>query len=203
MTIAAFLGTVCEMEPRIIARGPQILIVERDDWRAFYDAEKQALERVAGPLLLAFEHVGSTAIPGLPGKPVIDILAGMKALEDGPALADRLRASGYVPIPFRPAAPAGTSSADAARLFFLKRPVEMPEGVDLSHPGFNIHVVPMDRFCQDDQILLRDHLRKHPELVAEYARLKCEIVGRMADYREYTPAKSRFIEDVLKSARRK
>jgi len=182
----------------ILVRGPQLLIVRRDDWTAFYDAERDALARAAGPLLVAFAHVGRTAVPGLASKPVIDILAGARSLDDATALAGTLAALGYVQIPFRPAGAAGVA---VERLFFLKRPLETAAGVDPDHPGCNVHVVAMDRFAQDEQILLRDHLRAHPEVAAEYGRLKCEIAGRIADYREYTPAKSAFVERVLVQAR--
>jgi GrpB-like predicted nucleotidyltransferase (UPF0157 family) len=151
--------------------------------------------------LLAYEHVGSTAVPGLAGKPVVDILAGLETLESAPALAASLKDVGYVQITFRPAGPSPSTDGEPQRLFYLKRTVNTPEGVDLSHPGYNLHVVTLDRFHQDEQLLLRDYLRAHPELIAEYARLKCEIVGRMTTFQEYVPAKSDFIQKLLASAR--
>lgn len=184
---------------KTIARGPQLLIVEREDWHTLYEAERQELEKRLGAQFAALEHVGSTAIPGLAGKPVIDILAGAASLQD-PAIGERLGAMGYVQIPFRPATAGGEATA-GERLFFLKRTAETAEGADASHPGFNIHVVPMARFRREDQLLFRDHLRARPDLVADYARLKCELAGRIADYREYAPAKSAFIEQVLRAAR--
>jgi GrpB-like predicted nucleotidyltransferase (UPF0157 family) len=170
--------------------------VQRDDWHAFYEDERDRLAAKAGAHLLAFEHVGSTAVPGLAGKPVIDILAGAAALDDAAVIAEQLGALGYVQIPFR--TPDGKPSE---RLFFLRRPLQTPEGVDPSNPGFNIHVVAIGRLEQDEQLLFRDALLGQPALVEEYARLKCEIVSRMTDYREYTPAKSAFVERVLAAAR--
>ena len=185
------------MTATIVARGPQIIIVTRESWRPFYEAERREIERIAGAYLPLLEHVGSTAIAGLAGKPVIDILAGARSLEEADAIAGALGRRNYIRIPFVPA------NGDAGqRLFFLKRPLENAEGVDPSSPGYNVHVVALDQFHQDSQLLFRDHLRKHPELVAEYARLKCELVGKIADYREYMPAKSAFIEQVLAAARR-
>lgn len=185
------------LEPAILARGPQILIVRRDDWHAFYEKGKQEIERVAGTLLPALEHVGSTAVPGLAGKPVIDVLSGAQTLADGALIAEKLRAIGYAQIPFRPS----TQATSPDRLFFLKRSSGTQEGVELSRPGFNIHVVPIDRFWQDDQLLLRDFLRTRPDVAAEYARIKCEVVGRISAYAEYTLAKSEFVERALEAAR--
>jgi len=160
------------VDATIVARGPQIILVQRENWHEFYQAELVELTKAAGEYLLAFEHVGSTAVPGLAGKPVIDILAGAATLQNADAIAERLKRLGYVQIPFRPATPdAGESGSD--RLFFLKRAIDSSEGVEPSHPGYNIHVVDIDRFSKDDQLLLRDYLRAHPELAAEYARLKC------------------------------
>ena len=190
------------METKTLARGPQIMIVQREDWHSFYELEKRQLALIAGQFLLAFEHVGSTAVPGLAGKPVIDILAGANALEMADAISERLGKLGYIQIPFRPATPKISSiKASAERLFFLKRPLGTSEGADTSRPGYNVHVVPIDKLHEDEQVLLRDYLRRRPELIAEYIKLKCEIVGRITDYEEYAPAKSAFIERVLASAR--
>lgn len=179
------------MEPTIIARGPQILIVQCDEWERYYEDARRAIEAAAGDLLLAFEHVGSTAVPGLAGKPVLDILAGTASLDNGPAIAARLQPLGFMQIPFM----------TPDRLFFLKRMIEVAEGVDLKHPGFNIHVVPMDRFHQDEQLVFRDYLRGHPELAAQYAQLKCDLAGRIKSYKEYMPAKAEFVQRILASAR--
>jgi GrpB-like predicted nucleotidyltransferase (UPF0157 family) len=187
------------MEAKIVARGPQVILVQREDWRASYDAELQKLESAAGTCLLAFEHVGSTAIPGLASKPVIDILAAAATLND-PAIAESMNKLGYIQIPFVPPSK-DANSQDVQRLFFLKRGTDTPEGVAPSQPGYNVHVVPMARFRDDVQLVFRDHLRRHPDLVAEYAGLKCEIVGRIASYSEYMPAKTAFIERVLTAAR--
>jgi GrpB-like predicted nucleotidyltransferase (UPF0157 family) len=187
------------MTASIVARGPQLLIVRRESWAPFYEAEQRELARVAGDLLLAFEHVGSTAVPGLPSKPVIDILAGARSLDDAGALAARLAALRYIQIPFRPA---NSDAVSTDRLFFLKRPLDASAGVDPDHPGCNIHVVAMERFAADEQLLLRDYLRAHPDVAAAYGRLKCEIAERIADYREYMPAKAAFIAGVLAEARR-
>jgi GrpB-like predicted nucleotidyltransferase (UPF0157 family) len=123
------------MQPVIVARGPRILMVQYDGWRDYYETEKRNIEESVGELFLAIEHVGSTSVVGLVAKPVIDIIAATQSLEDGPAIAASLEPLGYRQIPFIP------HRATLERLYFPKRSVNTPEGVDLEHPGYNIHVV--------------------------------------------------------------
>ena len=120
-------------------------MVEYDGWRDYYETEKRNLEAAVGALFLAMEHVGSTSVVGLVAKPVIDILAATQSLENGPGIAARLELLGYTQKPFIPHRPA------TERLYFPKRSVNTPEGVDPEHPGYNIHVVPFDRFLSDEQ----------------------------------------------------
>lgn len=186
------------MQPTILARGAQIMIVQRDGWGPYYEAEKRSLEKAAGELFLALEHVGSTAVAGLATKPVIDILAGARSLEDGVGVAAKLSGLGYVQLPFRPVAQTPESTE---RLFFLRRGADTAEGVDVDRPGYNLHVVPIEWFYSDDQILFRDYLRAHSDVAEEYGRLKCAIVARISDYRDYLPGKHEFIQRVLAEAR--
>ena len=166
----------------VIARGPEIVIVAYDPrWPQMYEAEKARIAATTGDLFVAFEHVGSSAVEGLAGKPVVDILAAVRRLEDVASHAQALVGLGYVQIPFLP-----------GRLFFLKR--GMPE-------SYNIHVIAADGFRKEPQLLFRDYLRSHPEDAARYARLKCEVVERIATYQEYMPAKAAFIESILARAR--
>ena len=166
----------------VIARGPEIVIVEYDpEWPARYESERDNIVAATRDLFLEFAHVGSTAVPGLGGKPVIDLLGSVRALADVEPHLEKLAKLKYVRLPFLP-----------GRMFFLKRGV-----ID----SYNIHVVPQSDFRNNPQLIFRDYLRQHPELRDEYQRLKCEVVGRIAKYQEYTPAKVEFIERVLAQAR--
>lgn len=166
----------------VIARGPEVVIVQYDPrWPDAYRAETSRITEATGDLFLKFEHVGSTAVAGLAGKPVVDILAGVRSLEDVAPHLPALAELGYPQIPFLP-----------GRLFFLKR--GLPE-------SYNIHVIPAANFSNEPQLLFRDYLRAHPEIADEYARLKCEIVERIKVYQEYMPAKAKFIESILDRVR--
>jgi GrpB-like predicted nucleotidyltransferase (UPF0157 family) len=63
-----------------------------------------------------------------------------------------------------------------------------------------LHIMAAAAVGDSDQLILRDYLRAHPEAAAEYTRLKCEIVARIKDYREYTPAKTEFIQSLIDHA---
>src|SRR5580658_467698 len=87
----------------VIARGPEIVIVAYDPrWPQMYEAEKARIAATTGDLFVAFEHVGSSAVEGLAGKPVVDILAAVRRLEDVASHAQALVGLGYVQIPFLP-----------------------------------------------------------------------------------------------------
>jgi GrpB-like predicted nucleotidyltransferase (UPF0157 family) len=164
----------------VLAEGPQIVIVEYDSrWPQLFAEEQRGLTEAAPDLFVEFHHVGSTAVPGLAGKPVVDMLAGVRSLADVEPHASTLGERGYFQLPFLP-----------GRLFFLKR---MP-------PYFNLHIMAAAAVGDSDQLILRDYLRAHPEAAAEYTRLKCEIVARIKDYREYTPAKTEFIQSLIDHA---
>jgi len=166
----------------VIARGPEIVIVEYDpQWPARYASERDSIVAATDELFVEFAHVGSTAVPGLAGKPVIDLLGAVGTRDAVEPHLEELARLGYVRLPFLP-----------GRMFFLKRGLI---------ESYNIHVVPQADFPNNPQLLFRDYLRRHPEVRDEYQRLKCEVVGRIAKYQEYMPAKAAFIERVLAQAR--
>jgi GrpB-like predicted nucleotidyltransferase (UPF0157 family) len=166
----------------VLARGPEVVVVASDPrWPQMFEEKKARIVAATGALFVAFEHVGSSAVPNLPGKPVMDMLAAVANLDAVESHLTALAALGYVRIPFLP-----------GRVFLLKR-----GGVQ----NYNIHIVPLDRFQSDDQLMFRDYLLAHPEVAAEYAALKIEIVQRISTYAEYSPAKAEFIQSVLGRAR--
>src|ERR671931_109275 len=73
------------------------------DWARHFEAERALLERVLAPWLEGgIEHVGSTAIPGIAAKPIVDMIAGVRNFEDARAAYEPLHAVGYVDEPHRP-----------------------------------------------------------------------------------------------------
>lgn len=153
----------------------------RPDWPARFEAERQALEAAIGPWATGgIHHVGSTAVPGLDAKPVIDILVGVDGLESSRACFGLLAQLGYLHAPYLP---------DEMH-WFCK-----PDPARRTH---HLHLVPAGSQRFADELAFRDHLRGMPGAAAEYAALKRRLAGEHPDDREaYTAAKAAFVADAL------
>ena len=80
--------------------GDPVVVVPHDPrWPALFEDERARIDRALGPWVEQIEHIGSTAVPGLAAKPVIDIMVGVGSLEDSPAIVERLTGIGYEYVP--------------------------------------------------------------------------------------------------------
>jgi len=146
------------------------------------------LSQAMGDLLAAWlvgsvEHVGSTAVPGLPAKPIIDLLAPLRSLDDSRSAARGLRIAGWHLVP------PDLDGRPWRRLYVL------PNGDRrLAH----LHLVAWDHPRVAMTVLFRDRLRTDPDLAEAYGQLKREAAAVHRDDREaYTRAKAAFIDDVV------
>ncbi len=161
-------------------------IVDYDaSWPAAFDTERDRLRAVLGELALRIEHEGSTAVPGLAAKPVIDIQISVARLQPLRAYAEPLRRAGYT----------HRAHPDDSFCPFFHRPARWPH----SHP---VHVVEAGGAEEQRTLAFRDALRADARLVADYAALKRRLAPRYAaddpDARDaYADAKGEFIEGVL------
>ena len=164
-----------------------IIIVKYDPaWPAKFAGEAQKLREVFGDNLAAIEHAGSTAVPGLSAKPVIDILIGVPLLEAAKAAIPKIEALGY-----------GYWREDTIprRLYFVKG---LPPNGPRSH---HVHLVEKDSEFWRTHLLFRDILRADPEEARRYEELKLRLAARFTDDREaYTDGKADYIEAVLRKA---
>ena len=171
----------------------EIEIVAYDPhWPALYEAERAVLLPALGQLgVIDIAHIGSTAVPGLAAKPVIDIAATVTSLnlarERG---IEALEALGYLFWPNTP---------DADELFFVKgRPPRAPRRthhLHIAEPGAAF----------EDPLRFRNILRADAAIAQRYAALKRELAGRYRHDREaYTKAKTAFVAAILatRSARK-
>ena len=143
------------------------------------------LARPLKPLPSPIEHVGSTAVPGLRAKPVVDILAQVVSLADAQASIDVLTADDWLFWPDDP-------NRDY-RLWFLR-----PRPEARTH---HLHVIQHDHPAARDELVFRDVLRKDPAVREAYAALKDRLaVQHRTDRDAYTDAKSDFIRSVLRAA---
>ena len=156
-------------------------------WPRLFEAERTELAAVLEPFLVGpIEHVGSTAVPGLLAKPVIDVMAGVPTLTLSRAAIAAVVPLGYHYYPYR---------SDLMH-WFCKPSHE--------HRTHHLHLVPFGSRLWLDRLRFRDLLRSRPEAAREYAALKQELAARHRDDREaYTDAKGPFIERMLESTKRK
>lgn len=171
----------------MVSADPIVVVPYDDAWPSLYEEEQARIERAIGPWAEEIEHVGSTAVPGLAAKPVVDIMVGVRSLEDSPVLVARLVGIGYEYVPeFERVLP--------FRRYFRK----MREG----RRTHQIHLVERSNAeWWDRHLLFRNFLRAYPEVAEEYARLKHGLSGHFGEDREaYTDAKTDFISEVVRRA---
>lgn len=157
----------------------RVALAEADSrWTELYDAERKRLLGAIGTLVVAIEHFGSTSIPGIRAKPILDILVGLPDFAAGTALVDPMAALGYDYV--------GTDMVPGDHLFGLGQP-----RLHL------VHAVPHNGEHWTRNLRFRDRLRADPALAAAYEALKMDLAVRFANSRaEYTTAKKTFIDAI-------
>ncbi|MCJ2530890.1 MAG: GrpB family protein [Candidatus Thermoplasmatota archaeon] len=167
---------------------PPVVIVPHDSqWPRLFQAESGLIRKQIGSYLEALEHVGSTAVPGLAAKPIIDIMPGLRQLSDAQGCIKPLAAIGYEYVPeYEDELP--------ERRYFRKGP---PEG--RTH---HVHLVETATEFWHRQLLFRDYLRTHPDTAEAYEALKHRLARKdLTDRDAYTDGKTPFIEAVIEEAR--
>jgi len=150
------------------------------EWPAVFEAESARIRAACGSALVAVEHIGSTALPGIAAKPVLDLMLGVLRLEDADELAAPMRALGYEY--------AGRYEAFGRFSFVLR-----VHGRRVSHA----HGFVMDGAHWRRHLFFRDHLRSHPEAAARYESLKRKLAARYEDDREaYSDGKTPFLRSI-------
>jgi GrpB-like predicted nucleotidyltransferase (UPF0157 family) len=161
-------------ELRIVSYDPK--------WPEEFKAEARRIREALGSLALRIDHNGSTSIPGLAAKPIIDIQVSIDSLTPIGAYGDSLRTIGYYHLPH----------PDDSFCPFFHRPSEWPH----TH---HIHVVKAGGDEERRTLAFRDYLRDHADEARQYEHLKRELAARLrwnnAEAREsYARAKTDFIE---------
>ena len=167
----------------------EIVLVDYDPrWPEMFSQEAETLRRILAPsLLLRVEHFGSTSVPGLMAKPIIDILAGVSSLEA--ARRDAVPALEELGYSYWAANP------DIKHMFLVKG---LPPNGPRTH---HIHMVTQDHPLWE-RLLFSDYLRRHPDDAQRYASLKKNLMAQYPDDREaYTQGKTEFVAEVMRMAR--
>jgi GrpB-like predicted nucleotidyltransferase (UPF0157 family) len=168
--------------------GGAIVVSEYDaEWPRMFERERAAVGAALGDMVVSIEHVGSTAVPGLAAKPIIDLLVGVRSLVTARTRApEPLRHLGYVLIP-------EYESWLPDEMFFRKS----GRGPWTHH----LHVMEPSNPQWERRVLFRDYLRAHPEAASEYAALKKSLAARFGDdIAAYRDAKHEFVETVTAKA---
>ena len=138
-----------------------------------------------GPVALRIDHIGSTSVPGLVAKPVIDIQISVADFEPLDAYRLPLERLGYI---FR------ADNPERTKRYFREAP---------GKPRVHIHVRRSGSFSEQFALLFRDYVRTHPDIASQYAQLKIRLAqqySRVEDRHAYTEAKSPFIWRVMAQA---
>ena len=157
---------------------PVEIVAYNPAWPAQFLVEKAVLERVLAPWLAGpVEHIGSTAVPGLAAKPVIDIMAPVESLQASRPAIEAAAKAGYCHFPYKP---------DVMHWFCKPSP---------EHRTHHLHLVPLGSALWHDRLALRDALRANPQLAAEYEALKRRLAREFRLDREaYTEGKTGFVQ---------
>jgi GrpB-like predicted nucleotidyltransferase (UPF0157 family) len=155
-----------------------------NDWPSRFSSERDLLVEVLAPWLAGpIEHVGSTAVPGLAAKPVIDMMAAVESLAKSRGAIPALERIGYCYAPYR---------EDVMHWLCKPRP---------AFRTHHLHLVPYASNLWAERLVFRDQLREVPLLAEEYATLKRDLAQRYRNDREaYTDAKTPFIKKVVQGA---
>ncbi|HEY2750712.1 GrpB family protein [Phenylobacterium sp.] len=152
-------------------------------WPEQYRRERVAVLALGGDDLVELEHIGSTAIPGLAAKPIIDMMAAAPDMALAARAIGRLERAGYARVD------------TGARERLLLRKHETPRSI------FHLHIVEMNTWDHRHERLMRDYLLTHPDTASAYGDLKASLAKlHAADRLAYTRAKTAFIQEVVDKA---
>jgi len=150
------------------------------DWPSAFEAERQRLASALGPLACGIEHYGSTSVPGLSAKPILDILVGVAALDEWKHCHSPLISLGYDY--------AANAGVDGHHIF--------GRGRDMSERTHLVHVVLFGGESWTGNLAFRDALRSDVELRDAYLRVKQAAVEAAPDSRSrYNELKQDFIAE--------
>jgi GrpB-like predicted nucleotidyltransferase (UPF0157 family) len=173
---------------RHVTRAPVEVFDYDPRWPKMFDGEKTLILKALGNKAVSIEHIGSTAVPGLGAKPIIDIMVGVRLLSDARRCIRPLERIDYEYVPEYEA-----SIPD--RRYFRKGPNE-------PNKHYHLHMVEYDSEFWKRQLFFRDYLRTHPKAASEYFKLKKQLAVKYHLDREgYTEAKTSFITSIVSKAK--
>lgn len=170
-------------KPLGLKKGKVMLSGYNTKWPGLFNSEKKLLKATLGKLAIAISHVGSTAVPGLCAKPILDIMVSVFSIKKAEKKISDFELCGYRVKPRE-------EDPVPGRLFFLKDVAGLR--------CFHLHVTEAgSTFCKQ-HLLFRNILRKDAKAAQAYARLKLRLSKKFPDDRSaYIDGKAKFISDAL------
>jgi GrpB-like predicted nucleotidyltransferase (UPF0157 family) len=163
--------------------GPIALAESNSEWPEQFTRQAERIQAALGERALGIEHVGSTSVPGLAAKPVLDILLAVADSSDDPVYVPALEAAGFV--------------------LRIREPDWHEHRLFKGSEDLNLHVFSAGSVEIERLLLLRDRLRENPAERQLYEQTKRELASRTWKYvQDYADAKSEVIEGIISRARR-
>jgi len=155
------------------------------EWAREFENEKNVIDAAINNSSAEVCHIGSTSIPGMPSKPIIDIMVGVDSYDDYPQIIEALEMIGYHCL---------GECGRPGRIFFVKG--------ELENNTNHLHLVLKGGRYWKEFILFRDYLKANSDLAAAYARIKKQLAERYKNDRtSYRICKSLFVDEILNEIR--
>jgi GrpB-like predicted nucleotidyltransferase (UPF0157 family) len=158
-----------------------VVVVEYDPgWIAAFEELRQNIWPAVADLAMSIEHVGSTSVPGLAAKPIIDMTVVARSAGDVPTVVNRLAGLGYVHQ--------GNLGIEGREAFQAPAPA----------PRHHLYACAVDSLALRNHLAVRDYLRTHPDIARQYGDLKKSLASRYPeDIGAYTEGKTAMILKML------
>lgn len=157
-------------------RSSVVLVPHDPRWADLFEAERQRLLACAPDPIIEVHHVGSTVIPGIHAKPVVDLLMVLRCFLSDSEI-EAVAAPGYE---YR------GEYGIPCRQYFSRR----------SEPAFHVHAFLESHPDVRRMLLFRDYLRAHPDAASDYEALKLRLASEVLDREAYTEAKAEFVRRI-------
>ncbi len=165
-----------------LKRGTVKLVRYDLGWRQSFERERKKIRKIFGRDALEIQHIGSTAIPGILAKPIIDIALIVPSLRKARCYEKKLKAIGYA---------IKRNDTKKARLFFTKGPEKKRTHY--------LHIGEIGSGYIEDMILFRDYLCENKDAAKKYSGLKEKLAEKYKNTREiYTVKKGKFVKNIMK-----
>jgi len=174
------MNTPDSEEPDGSSRREVVLEPYDPAWVALAEEWSSRVRAAAGEAIVEVHHIGSTSVPGMLAKPIIDLMAGLSSFEAGATIADAMTALGFE---------ARGEFGIPRRQYFHREDV-------------HVHAYAVGEGQWQDQLDFRDYLREHEAARSEYAALKRDLQARYRfDPQEFSNQKSEFVATILAAVR--